>query len=230
MKPRRSRSIAMAVVKGDVGEPARTTASVLAPLFDFLALLFFTCVDLCMKTRTAPVPTKANIPALRAVLRDIHRLTLFQYVAGVNVRGGGGGGRGGWKPSGSQSLSCVATLSKCLSTPPANSLYCCRAESMNHCASVIFRRSTVVLRVFDENGRLSHDQVQKPPSWLTAMRGSQMMQLCRACTYSRLMPWPFFQSDIIQNVLATILFPSRIPALVERCSDRKNMPACNVSL
>lgn len=54
------------------------TASVLAPPLDFLALLFFTCVVLCMKTSTAPVPTKARIPALSAVLSETQRFTWFQ--------------------------------------------------------------------------------------------------------------------------------------------------------
>lgn len=86
----------MAVVKGEVGEPARTTSrkcqhtvvthnllkcsgvpttSVLAPPSDFLALLFFGYVFLWINSSTAPVPTKAAIPALRAEFCDIHRET-----------------------------------------------------------------------------------------------------------------------------------------------------------
>lgn len=113
------------MVVEDEGHNVPTT-SVRAPLLDLFARLFLVCDFFCMKSTTAPVPTKAAIPTARAVFRDIHRCKLFQYDAGTSLRGGGGGGRE-LTCSGSQSLSCVATLSKCFSTPSASSLYCRRA-------------------------------------------------------------------------------------------------------
>lgn len=96
MKPRRSRSRAKAVVMDELGEPAMTvqkpsasapckaalyhvpTTSVLAPPLDLRALRFLRWAFLCINSSTAPVPTKAAIPALIAVFFETHRCTLCQ--------------------------------------------------------------------------------------------------------------------------------------------------------
>lgn len=91
MKPRLSRSRDSDLVKGDWGEPARTTTSVLAPFFALFALRLVRSALLCRHMMIAPVATKATIAAETARCSETQCLQAAMYFIGTVWRGGGGG-------------------------------------------------------------------------------------------------------------------------------------------
>ena len=70
MKPRRSRSRDRERVKGECGEPAKTTTSVLAPVAARRARRFFLCDLWRRHMMNVPVPMKANMAAVTALFLD----------------------------------------------------------------------------------------------------------------------------------------------------------------
>jgi hypothetical protein len=75
MNPRRSRSRDKDFVMGELGGPAITTTSLLAPLLALLALRFLVCALFCLHSKYPPVPTKATSAAVSARFRDTHSET-----------------------------------------------------------------------------------------------------------------------------------------------------------
>jgi len=103
---------------GDVGGPAMTTTSFLAPFPARLALLFLPCALLVVYIRNVPVPKKANIATVTALCRETQPVTRPTKVPGTTT---GGGALYGLRDSG---IKCVddrksfmlpATFSNCLS-------------------------------------------------------------------------------------------------------------------
>ena len=74
MKPRLSRSRDSVFVRGECGEPASTTTSVLAPFFARFALLLALSFCRRLQTMKTPVPTKATTAALTARCSDTQSL------------------------------------------------------------------------------------------------------------------------------------------------------------
>lgn len=106
MKPLRSRSWERDRVRGEYGDPARTTTSVLDPFFARRARLLAPLERLLRLHRmtNAPVPTKATTAVVTARWRDIQSFEYSRYPTGGGGREGGEGSGGGLMESGSQGV------------------------------------------------------------------------------------------------------------------------------
>lgn len=107
MKPLRSRSSERDLVRGEYGEPARTTTSVLDPFFARRARRFalLDCLLRLHMMTKAPVPTKATMAAVTARWRDTQSWEYSRYPTGAGGRAGEGeGGGGGLIESGSHGV------------------------------------------------------------------------------------------------------------------------------